>query len=152
MELVETKVWVLDHILNELVSYLAITRSHSFVGIALQVALNLWVQLVNLLDGLVIKRLRIEHPAHEFLVGYVLDRVLGIVVFILEEGIVSLAIATSHFNSADSCAISHMADHARIDRLHEILSLPHSIIVEVISLNLIGGVLRDMNFRMKQDL
>jgi hypothetical protein len=54
MELVKTKVWVLHHILNQLVSYLAISRSHSFVGIALQEALNLRVQLVDLLDGLVI--------------------------------------------------------------------------------------------------
>jgi hypothetical protein len=54
MELVETEVWILYHILNELVSYLAISRSHSFVGIALQEALNLRVQLVDLLDGLVI--------------------------------------------------------------------------------------------------
>ena len=151
MELVETEVWVLHHIFNELVSYLAVTRPHSFIGIALQVALNLRVQLVDLLDGLVVKRLRIEHPAHEFLVGNVLNRVLGIVVFILEERIVPLAITAGHFNSADSCAISHVADHTRIDGLHEILSLPNSIIVEIIALVLIGGVLRDVNFRMKQD-
>jgi hypothetical protein len=54
MELVETKVGILHHILNELVSYLAISRSHSFIGIALQEALNLRVQLIDLLDGLVI--------------------------------------------------------------------------------------------------
>lgn len=138
MELIEAEVRVLHHILNELMSYLAIARSHSLVGIALQEALNLRVQLVDLLDGLVIKRFRIEHPAHEFLVGNVLHRVLGIVVFILEEGIIPLAVAASHLNSAYSRSIGHVADHPRIDGLHQILSLPHSIIVEVVTLVLIG--------------
>jgi hypothetical protein len=152
MKLVEAEIRVLHHILNELMSYLAIARSHSLVCVALQEALDLGVQLVDLLDGLVIKRLRIEHPAHEFLIGNVLHRVLGVVVFILEEGIVALTIAASHLNSADSRSIGHVADHARIDGLHQILSLSHSIIVEVVTLQLIGGVLWDVNFWMKQDL
>jgi hypothetical protein len=91
---------------------LPVSGSHSLVNIPLHELLYLRVQLEDLLIGFHFNRLGIKHPSHELFIGHVLDWVLGVVVLILKEGIVTLAVASSHLNLSHSSTISHVANHA----------------------------------------
>ncbi len=43
---------------------------------------------------------------------HILDWVVLVVVFVLQEGVVALSVASGHLDFADSCSIRHVADHA----------------------------------------
>ena len=138
MKLVEAKVGELDHVLNKLLSDLAVTSSYSLISIALKIILNLRIKLVNLLDCFIIKRIRVKHAAHKGFISNILNRVLLVVILVLEESIVSLSVSASHLNSADTSSISHMADHSRVNGIHEISGVSHTVIKEVIAFLFVG--------------
>jgi hypothetical protein len=78
-----------------------------------------------------------------------MDWISILIIFILEESVVSLAVSSCHLNSSHSCTISHIANHTRINKAHQVLRVMDSFIVKVVKLLLIVTVLRHMKFRMK---
>ena len=74
--------------------------------------LNLRIELENLFVGLDLYRFGVEHSDHEVVFSNVTAGALVLVVLILKEGIVTLAVASSHLNLSNSSPVSHMADHA----------------------------------------
>jgi hypothetical protein len=138
VELVETKVRELNHILNELMRNLAVSSSNCLIGIALKIVLNLRVKLIDLLDCFIIKSIRVKHAAHKGFISNILNGVLLVVILVLEESIVSLSVSASHLNSADTSSISHMADHSRVNGIHEISGVSHTVIKEVIAFLFVG--------------
>jgi len=134
MKLIESEVRILNHVLNQLISDFAVACSYSLIGIALQVAFYLRIKLVDLLYGLIVKGIRVKHTAHKTLIGDILNWVLAVVVVVLQKGIISLTIAAGHLNSSHSCTVCHMANQARINCVHQILAISHTIVIEVIAL------------------
>lgn len=111
MKLVESPVWLLDQILNDLMGDFVVASSDCFIDVALKIYFDLRSKLVYLLEGLVVNSFRVQNISYKALVSGEINWISIVIVFILEEGIVTLTITSCHLNFSHSCAISHMADH-----------------------------------------
>jgi len=134
------------------VGHFTVSCADRLVHVALHMQFNVRVKLEDLLICLRVNFVGVEEFLEEIVISDLMNRTFLAVVLILKESIVTFTVASGHLDLSHTSSIGHIADHSRVNKVHQILRVVNSITVEDISLVIIVAVLRHMKLWVKQNL